>query len=291
MAGWYTHQPQGPRLKKNKAAVQSGPKKQEVPPLWASCPSCQQLIFKNDLSKHLNVCPSCSYHMPLSAKARIDALLDTAELTIGEEVMSHDWVGFIDNIPYKQRVDNAQKKTGLSEALLVKYGKLNGQSVVMAVFDFEFIGGSMGSAVGERFVKAVHHAIKKRCPLVCVASSGGARMQESLFSLMQMSKTAAALGRLSKCGLCYIVVLASPCMGGVSASLAMLGDLIIAEPKATIGFTGRRVIEQTIKGVLPKGFQESEFLLEHGSVDMVVDRRELKDTLARLLRRLAQGVY
>lgn len=289
MAGWNTHQPQGPRLKKNKAA-QSGYKKQEVPPLWASCPSCQQLIFKSDLKTHLNVCPSCSYHMPLSAKLRVEALLDTVEVTIGEEVVSHDWVGFIDNMPYKQRVDSAQKKTGLTEALLVQYGKLNGQPVVMAVFDFEFIGGSMGSAVGERFVKAVHHAIAQRCPLVCVASSGGARMQESLFSLMQMSKTAAALGRLAKSGLCYIVVLASPCMGGVSASLAMLGDLIIAEPKATIGFTGRRVIEQTIKSVLPKGFQESEFLLEHGSIDMVVDRRELKETLARLLRRLAQGV-
>lgn len=291
MVGWNTHQPQGPRLNKNKATESGGDKKQEVPRLWVSCPSCQQLIFKSELSKHWNVCSSCAYHMPLSANARMKMLLDTVEMTIGEEVVSYDWVGFIDKMPYKQRIDNAQKKTGLTEALLVKYGRLKGQPVVMAVFDFEFIGGSMGAAVGERFVKAVHYAMKQRCSLVCVASSGGARMQESLFSLMQMSKTAAALGRLAKSGLCYIVVLASPCMGGVSASLAMLGDFVIAEPKATIGFTGRRVIEQTIKGVLPKGFQESEFLLEHGSVDMIVDRRELKETLARLLRRLAQGVY
>jgi acetyl-CoA carboxylase carboxyl transferase subunit beta len=227
--------------------------------------------------------------MPLGAQLRLNALFDKVYGSIGEERQSQDLIGFVDQISYSQRLKNAQKKTGLSEALLVQYGLINNQRVVIAAFDFDFIGGSMGKVVGERFVQAVHFAIKQRYPLVCIATSGGARMQESLYALMQMRQTAAALAKLSQHGSPYIVILASPCMGGVSASLAMLGDIIIAEPRATIGFTGRRVIEQTMKQRLPDDFQQSEFLLAHGAIDMIVDRRDLKEVLLRLLRRLSKG--
>lgn len=289
MAAWNDYEPVGPRLKKKPA---QGKERSNTltSALWESCPACQQLIFKKELQRNLRVCPYCAHHMPLSAQERLASLLDSTGVNLAQDIGGYDWVGFVDSLAYKDRLKQASAKTGLSEALVVHYGKIKNQPVVVAVFDFQFIGGSMGTAVGERFVKAVEYAMLQRCPLLCVASSGGARMQESLYSLMQMSKTAAALGRLAQSGLCYIVVLASPCMGGVSASLATLGDVLIAEPKATIGFTGRRVIEQTMKGQLPTGFQESEFLLEHGAIDIVVDRRSLKELVGRLLKRLSQGV-
>lgn len=289
MKGWNHDQTPGPRLKKRQpAAPQEGEASGSVS-LWLSCPSCGHMLFKPHLPKSLYVCTQCQHHFALSAQQRLGSLLDKVEATIGEDCQAQDWVRFKDSLPYTERLQKAQKKTRSSEALSVQVGKIGQQRAVVAAFDFGFIGGSMGTAVGERFVQAVHYAIKQRYPLVCVASSGGARMQESLYSLMQMSKTSAALARLSQAGLCYIVVLASPCMGGVSASLGMLGDLLIAEPGAMIGFTGRRVIEQTVRGQLPEGFQESEFLLEHGAIDMIVDRRELKEVIGRLLRRLSQG--
>lgn len=288
MKGWNHEKAPGPKLKKRLV-----PKSQDsggTSSLWIKCPSCEQMIFKNHLENSIHVCESCSHHFPLSAEQRFESLFDHIDVSIGEECRGHDWVGFRDTISYIERLQKAEKKTGATEALSVKVGRIGQQRAVIAAFDFGFIGGSMGSAVGERFVQAVHYAIKQRYPLICVASSGGARMQESLHSLMQMSKTSAALARLAQAGLCYIVVLASPCMGGVSASLAMLGDVLIAEPGAMIGFTGRRVIEQTMRGNLPDDFQESEFLLEHGAIDMIVDRRQLKEVLGRLLRRLSQGV-
>lgn len=252
--------------------------------LWVKCPSCESVLYKEDLKATLNVCPKCSHHMRIGARARIDALLDAdGRVEIGQETRPMDPLKFKDSRKYPERVSEATKQTGESEAMVVMGGTILSVPAVLACFEFEFMGGSMGSVVGERFARGVQHALQNRTAFVCVAASGGARMQESLFSLMQMAKTNAMLTRLSQAGLPFISVLTDPTMGGVSASFAFMGDVVVAEPRALIGFAGPRVIEQTVREKLPEGFQRSEFLLEKGAIDMVVDRREMREELAHLL--------
>ncbi len=255
--------------------------------LWTKCTACRAVLYRSELERNLEVCPKCDHHMRITARRRIDSLLsiDTSE-EIGSEVAPVDALKFKDNKRYKDRLSAAQKNTGEKDALIVKHGTMNGIDVVIAAFDFRFMGGSMASVVGEKFVLGVDRAIKDKVPMICFSASGGARMQEALFSLMQMAKTSAALARLSNESLPFISVLTDPTMGGVSASLAMLGDINIAEPKALIGFAGPRVIEQTVGEKLPEGFQSSEFLLEHGAVDMIVSRNELKTKLTALLSKM-----
>lgn len=262
-----------------------GERKTSLPEgLWSKCPGCEAVLYAADLQKNDQVCPKCGHHNRLNARARIDLLLDPEErFEIGAEVLPADPLHFQDSKPYKQRLTEAQQATGESDALIVMQGRLRNIPIVLSVFEFEFMGGSMGSVLGERFVRGVQLAVEQRLPLVCVTASGGARMQEGLFSLMQMAKTTAALTRLSDAGLPFVSVLTDATMGGVSASFAFIGDVVIAEPGALIGFAGPRVIEQTVRQKLPAGFQRAEFLLEKGAVDMVVDRRELKDRLAKLL--------
>jgi acetyl-CoA carboxylase carboxyl transferase subunit beta len=256
--------------------------------LWSKCPACASFLFKTELEKNLHVCPKCDHHLRLSARTRIDIFLDTnsKRTELAALVAPVDILKFKDTKKYKDRLVAAQKQTGEKDALVVMAGSLHGMPVVVAAFEFGFIGGSMGAVVGEKFVQAVNHCLQKKTPLVCFATSGGARMQESLISLMQMSKTSAALAKLAQAKLPYISVLIDPCTGGVSASLAMLGDLNIAEPKALIGFAGPRVIEQTVKENLPEGFQRSEFLLEKGAVDMIVERKDLRDKIYNVLTKL-----
>lgn len=257
--------------------------------LWSKCDSCSAVIYGAELKRNLGVCPKCSYHHRLKARERLQYFLDPEGQTeIAAEVEAVDRLKFKDSKKYKDRLLAAQKNTGEQEALIVIRGKLHGIELVTAVFEFDFMGGSMGAAVGERFVRAVQVCLEARLPLVCFAASGGARMQEALFSLMQMAKTSAALAKLRTQGLPFISVLTDPTMGGVSASLAMLGDIIIAEPKALIGFAGPRVIEQTVRQILPDGFQRSEFLLEHGAIDKVIDRRQLRDRIAAIVSMLMQ---
>lgn len=252
--------------------------------VWTKCPSCEAVLYKEDLKATLNVCPKCSHHMRIGARARIDALLDAdGRQELGENTRPTDPLKFRDSRKYPDRVSEAVKLTGESEAMVTMKGAILSVPVVVSCFEFEFMGGSMGSVVGERFVRGVQAAIQDRTPFICVAASGGARMQESLFSLLQMAKTNAMLTRLSNAGLPFISVLTDPTMGGVSASFAFMGDVVIAEPKALIGFAGPRVIEQTVREKLPEGFQRSEFLLEKGAVDMVVDRRQMRQELAHLL--------
>lgn len=252
--------------------------------LWVKCPSCESVLYKEDLKATLNVCPKCSHHMRIGARARIDALLDAeGRVEIGQETRPMDPLKFKDSRKYPERVAEAVKQTGESEAMVVMGGTILSVPAVLACFEFEFMGGSMGSVVGERFARGVQHALQNRTAFICVAASGGARMQESLFSLMQMAKTNAMLTRLSQAGLPFISVLTDPTMGGVSASFAFMGDVVVAEPRALIGFAGPRVIEQTVREKLPEGFQRSEFLLEKGAIDMVVDRREMREELAHLL--------
>lgn len=252
--------------------------------LWTKCDACQQVLFRAELERSLDVCPKCDHHMRIGARRRLLSTLDEGGLDeIAAELEPHDKLKFRDTKKYKDRITAAQKSTGELDALIAMQGTLFDAPIVMAAFEFGFIGGSMGSVVGEKFVQAVNRAIALNAPFVCFSASGGARMQESLFSLMQMSKTSAALGRLKDRGLPYISVMVDPCMGGVSASLAMLGDVNLAEPNALIGFAGPRVIQQTVREELPEGFQRSEFLLEHGMLDMIVDRREMRQTLARLI--------
>lgn len=269
-----------PRInKRNEAANKRVPEG-----VWAKCPSCEAVLYREDLKATLNVCPRCSHHMRIGARDRIDALLDAeGRVEIGQNIRPMDPLKFRDSRKYPDRVSEASKNTGESEALVTMRGCIMSVPVVMSCFEFEFMGGSMGSVVGERFVRGVQAAIEHRTPFICVAASGGARMQESLFSLMQMAKTNAILTRLAQKGLPFISVLTDPTMGGVSASFAFMGDVVIAEPKALIGFAGPRVIEQTVRETLPEGFQRAEFLLEKGAVDMVVDRREMRQELARLL--------
>jgi acetyl-CoA carboxylase carboxyl transferase subunit beta len=252
--------------------------------VWCKCTACQQFLYKSDLERHLDVCPKCHHHMPIAARARLETFLDTAHRKeIATDIESHDILKFKDTKKYKDRLHSAQKQTAEKEALIVYQGTLQNLPVVACAFDFNFIGGSMSCGVGDRFIEACRVALEKKIPLICFSASGGARMQEALFSLMQMSRTSAMIALLNQQGIPYISVLTNPTFGGVTASLAMLGDLNIAEPKATIGFAGRRVIEQTVRENLPDTFQKSEFLLEKGSIDMVVDRRELRPTIARLL--------
>ena len=251
--------------------------------LWTKCPACNAVLYRPEVERNGEVCPKCAHHMRIGARTRLQAFLDRNGGTeIGADVKPVDVLRFKDGKKYKDRLLQAQKATGEGDALVAYQGELKGYPVVACAFEFEFMGGSMGSVVGERFVRAANIALEERIPLVCFSASGGARMQEALFSLMQMAKTSAALGRLREEGVPYISVLTDPTMGGVSASLAMLGDINIAEPGALIGFAGPRVIEQTVRETLPEGFQRAEFLLEHGAIDMIVDRREMRDTIARL---------
>jgi len=252
--------------------------------LWSKCPACGAVLYQAELARNLHVCPKCSHHMRVGARQRLTSFLDDGiGEEIGAEVMPTDPLKFKDSKRYKERLSAAQKAVGEDDALIAMAGSLKGMPVVACAFEFRFMGGSMGSVVGERFVRAARVALERRVPFICFTASGGARMQEALLSLMQMAKTAAALARLSKAGIPYISVLTDPTTGGVSASLAMLGDVNVAEPKALIGFAGPRVIQQTVRQTLPEGFQRSEFLLEHGVVDMIVDRRELRDRLHNLL--------
>lgn len=264
-------------------------KKKGVPEgVWSKCPNCTAVLYRAELERNLEVCPKCDYHIRINARRRIDQFLDKdnrKELAVN--VLPVDRLKFRDSKKYKDRLAAAQKETNEKEALLVFKGSIYDMPVVVVAFDFNFIGGSMSAAVGQRFVVGVQMAIEEKIPFICFATSGGARMQEGLFSLFQMAKTSAALAQLAEQPAPYISVLTDPTMGGVSASLATLGDVIIAEPKALIGFSGPRVIEQTIRQTLPEGFQRSEFLLEHGAIDMVVDRREMKKTIASLLAKLA----
>ncbi|WP_395344225.1 acetyl-CoA carboxylase, carboxyltransferase subunit beta [Ningiella sp. W23] len=255
--------------------------------IWTKCGSCNAVLYKTELEKLFEVCPKCGHHMRITARARINSILDSKDREeLGASFEPQDVLKFKDSKKYKDRISSAQKATKEKDALVVMKGTMNGMPVVIACFEFSFLGGSMASVVGARFVEAVNACLEHNLPLICFSTSGGARMQEALLSLMQMAKTSAALARLSKKGLPYISVLTDPTMGGVSASLAMLGDINIAEPKALIGFAGPRVIEQTVREKLPEGFQRSEFLLEKGAIDMIVDRREMRDTLYRILSKL-----
>ena len=255
--------------------------------VWTKCTECSAVLYKSELEKLLEVCPKCDHHMRIKARARVDALLDAGDRSeIAETLEPQDILKFKDSKRYKDRITAAQKATNEKDALVVMKGRLKGMPVVVACFEFSFMGGSMASVVGAKFVAAVNQCLEHNMPLVCFSASGGARMQEALFSLMQMAKTSAALAKMSKRGLPYISVLTDPTMGGVSASLAMLGDINIAEPKALIGFAGPRVIEQTVRETLPPGFQRSEFLMEKGAIDMIVDRREMRDTLHSILKKL-----
>jgi acetyl-CoA carboxylase carboxyl transferase subunit beta len=255
--------------------------------LWIKCPACDAVLYRAELERNLYVCPKCSHHMRIRARERLTRFLDpgsTAE--IGAGISPEDPLRFKDSKRYKDRLVSAQKATGEKDALIVMSGRLHGAKVVACAFEFSFLGGSMGAVVGERFQRAVEHCIAERAGLVCFSATGGARMQEALLSLMQMAKTSAALARLAKAHLPYFSVLTDPTTGGVSASLAMLGDLNIAEPRALIGFAGPRVIAQTVRETLPEGFQRSEFLLEKGAIDMILDRREQRDRIGAMLRQL-----
>ncbi|MCQ9616900.1 acetyl-CoA carboxylase, carboxyltransferase subunit beta [Paenalcaligenes niemegkensis] len=257
--------------------------------LWVKCPSCESVLYKEDLQATLNVCPKCAHHMRINARGRIDALLDAeGRVEIGANTRPVDPLKFRDTKKYPDRVVQATRTTGESEAMVVMSGTILAVPAVVAAFEFEFMGGSMGSVVGERFVRGVKAAIESRSAFICVAASGGARMQESLFSLMQMAKTNAMLAQLSQAGLPFISVLTDPTMGGVSASFAFMGDVVIAEPNALIGFAGPRVIEQTVREKLPEGFQRAEFLLEKGAIDMVLDRREMQLEIAQLIALLTR---
>ena len=251
--------------------------------LWAKCGNCDAIIYRAELDRSHEVCTKCDHHMRLSARRRLDYFFDPeGKVELAANLEADDVLKFKDDKKYRDRLYQAQKQTGEKDALIVMQGSVMGVEMVAAAFEFKFMGGSMGGVVGEKFVRAVNGSIESNIPLVCCTASGGARMQEALFSLLQMAKTSAALTRLSKRGLPYICVLTDPTMGGVSASLAMLGDIHIAEPNALIGFAGPRVIEQTVRETLPEGFQRSEFLLEHGAVDMIVDRRALRQKISSL---------
>ncbi len=259
--------------------------------LWVKCPSCETVLYKSDLEQNLNVCPKCSHHHRIGARERLDAFLDAeGRFEIGHEVLPVDALKFRDSRKYPERLKDALETTGETDALVVMGGALHSIAVVAACFEFDFMGGSMGSVVGERFVRGVETAVEQKTPFISFTATGGARMQEGLLSLMQMAKTNAALTRLAKARLPYISVLTDPTMGGVSASFAFVGDVVIAEPKALIGFAGPRVIENTVREKLPEGFQRAEFLLGTGAIDMIVDRRELRAKVARqiaMLQRLS----
>ena len=278
---WINNQ-QPPKINRNENGVA---RKSSLPEgLWSKCPSCEEVLYATDLEKNANVCPKCAHHNRLDARARIDLLLDAeGRFEIGAEVLPVDSLKFKDSRRYTERLLDAAETTGETDSLVVVQGTLKTLPVVVAAFEFGFMGGSMGSVLGERFVRGVLAAVEQGLPFICVTASGGARMQEGLFSLMQMAKTTAALTKLSEAQLPFISILTDPTMGGVSASFAFIGDVVIAEPGALIGFAGPRVIEQTVRQTLPEGFQRAEFLLEKGAIDLIVDRREMKDKLAQLL--------
>ncbi len=255
--------------------------------LWMKCAACDAVLYRAELERNLHVCPKCSHHMRIGARDRLETFFDEGTgAELAENVTPEDPMKFRDTKKYKDRLSLAQKNTEEADALIVIAGKVLNLELVACAFEFEFLGGSMGSVVGERFVRAVDYCLEHRQPLVCFSASGGARMQEAMFSLMQMAKTSAALAKLSQARLPFISVLCDPTMGGVSASLAMLGDVNMAEPRALIGFAGQRVIQQTVRETLPEGFQRSEFLLDHGAVDMIVDRRDLRERVVQLLSAL-----
>lgn len=254
--------------------------------LWTKCPACDAVLYRAEIERNLHVCPKCSHHMRINGRERLLKFLDPGPTELAATVESEDPLKFKDSKRYKDRLVQAQKQTSERDGLIVMAGALAELDIVACAFEFRFLGGSMGSVVGEKFVRAVEHSLEHRMPLVCFAASGGARMQEALYSLLQMAKTSAALKRLSEARIPFISVMTDPTTGGVSASLAMLGDVNIGEPKALIGFAGPRVIQQTVRETLPEGFQRSEFLLEHGAIDMIIDRRELRDRIGAILRML-----
>lgn len=278
------------KLLPSKIRTDSATKKAVPEGLWLKCPNCEAVLYRSELERNLLVCFKCDHHMRIGARKRLDLFLDPENRReIGKELSPIDFFKFKDLKRYKDRLLHAQKETNEQDALVVLQGTLKNLPVVAAAFEFEFMGGSMGAVVGERFVMAVNAAIALRAALICFSASGGARMQEALISLMQMAKTAAALGHLSQEKLPFISVLTDPTMGGVSASFAMLGDIILAEPNALVGFAGPRVIEQTVREQLPAGFQRSEFLLDHGAIDAIVHRKELRDKIASLIAKLMYG--
>jgi acetyl-CoA carboxylase carboxyl transferase subunit beta len=274
-----------PKIKRS-----TGDGKKVVPEgLWVKCEACEAVLYRTDLDNQQNVCPKCNHHMRLTARERLDHLLDAeGRYEIGADVHPVDSLKFKDSRRYVERLAAAQEETGEQDALVVMQGSVKTIPLVVAAFEFRFMGGSMGSVVGERFVRGVHACVEQRLPFICFSASGGARMQEALMSLMQMAKTTAALTELAKARQPFISVLTDPTMGGVSASFAMIGDVVIAEPGALIGFAGPRVIEQTVRETLPEGFQRAEFLLEHGAIDMIVDRRHMRDRLASLITMLSR---
>jgi len=263
----------------------AGLSKKNVPEgLWSKCPACESVLYRSDLENNAEVCPKCGHHNRISARQRLDLLLDAeGRFEIGTEVVPIDPLKFKDSKRYSDRIKASQSEVNETDALIVMQGSIKSMPVVAASFEFRFMGGSMGSVVGERFVRGVEACLEQNMPFICISASGGARMQEGLFSLMQMAKTSAALTRLGKAGLPYISVLTDPTMGGVSASFAMLGDVIVAEPQALIGFAGPRVIEQTVRETLPDGFQRAEFLQQHGAIDLIIDRRQMRDRISILL--------
>ena len=274
-------------LEKIMPSIGKNAKKNIPEGLWSKCPECNRVLYQEELERLLYVCPKCNHHLRISARRRIQDFLDMEnQVEIAPNIQSVDPLKFKDQKKYKDRYQDAQKKTKEKDALIAKSGFLKGMPIVTVAFDFSFMGGSMGSVVGEKFVRAAHLAIKNNQPLVCFSASGGARMQEGLFSLMQMSKTSLAVKLLSDNKIPFISVLTDPTMGGVSASLAMLGDIQIAEPNARIGFAGARVVEQTVREELPEGFQRSEFLLEKGAIDMIVPRSELRNKIFQILSAL-----
>ncbi len=268
-----------------------GAKKGVPEGLWSKCDSCQSVLYRSELERNLEVCPKCDYHIRISARKRLSYFFDAnTTIEIAADVQPVDRLKFRDSKKYKDRLAAAQAETGETEAMVVMRGEVCEIALVAAAFEYGFIGGSMGAAVGEKFVRAVNASLSQRIPLVCFSASGGARMQEALISLMQMAKVSAALAQLSEAGIPYISVLTDPTMGGVSASLATLGDIIIAEPNALIGFAGPRVIEQTVREKLPEGFQRSEFLLKKGAIDMILHRNEMRTGISRLLAKLTKQV-
>ena len=277
------------KLLPSRITTETSQKKGVPEGLWVKCQGCGEVLYRSELEKNLSVCPKCSHHHRLSARDRLAQFLDDlGQDEIAADLEPIDRLKFRDSKKYKDRIIQAQKATGEKEALVVLKGTLKQQPVVVSAFEFAFMGGSMGATVGEKFVRAVNVAIAEKRAYICFTASGGARMQEGLFSLMQMAKTSAALARYAETGLPFIVVLTDPTMGGVSASFASLGDVIIAEPNALIGFAGPRVIEQTVRQTLPEGFQRSEFLLEHGHIDMIVERKDLRKTVAELVAKLTR---
>ncbi len=266
-------------------------KKVKIPEgLWVKCENCKEIVYKKEIEKNLKVCPKCNYHFRIRARERLKLIVDEGSFVeIGAEITSGDPLGFKDSVSYRDRIKENQKKSGLKEAIITGEALITDYPAVVAIMDFSFLGGSMGSAVGEKIVRAAEAAMEKKIPFIAIASSGGARMQEGIFSLMQMAKVSAIIGRLKEAAIPYISILSDPTFGGVTASFAMLGDIIIAEPKSLIGFAGPRVIEQTIKQQLPDNFQRAEFLLDHGMIDMVVDRKDLKETLGVIIRHLSSS--